>query len=159
MSGPCWALRGSQRTISTTCPCGCPAGSPSVPWRGPATARWPPVRETLMCLITLWWGDAPPCCFGSFKPLGFCSFRDVFTLEMKELGVQTDTHIHIQMTVWRKALRDNKESLQILCSSEPICSVGENYKTSPKRVLNVNYFIISYCLVNLNCWTFLHEIR
>lgn len=45
------------------------------------------------------------------------------------------------------------------CAAPPICSEGENYKTPPRRQLNVNYFIISHCLVNLNCRTFPRVIR
>lgn len=75
---------------------------------------------------------------------------------MAGLWAQTDTYIHIQMEVRRAALRDNKGSpRRVRCS---ICSVGENYKASPQRVLDVNYFIISYCLFNLKCPHFLHEI-
>lgn len=76
-------------------------------------------------------------------------------------GLQTDTHIHIQMTESDALHSGITKGPRRQSTAEPICSVGENYTTSPKRVLNVNYFIMSYCLVNLNSrfFFFLHEIR
>lgn len=93
----------------------------------------------------------------SFKPVGCCSFKGCFTLEITGLWAQTDTYIHIQMKCDAQ-LSGITKGPRGECAAEPICSVGENYKTSPQRVLDVNYFIISYCLFNLKCRHFLHEM-
>ncbi len=162
MSAPCWARRGSRRMTSTTYPCGCPAGSPSAPWTGPATARWPPVRHALVRpthTYCMWWGDAPPCCFWKvLKQLGAVVSGMFHPWDGRIWGADRHPHSYSNESQTHRAEGVTKDPCR-QCTAEPICSVGENYKTSPRRALNVNYFIISYCLVNLNCRTFLHEIR
>lgn len=77
---PAWVTADGQYYLSLWVSCWKPVSS--MDWSCNSTLATGET-ETLMPLVD---DDAPPCCFGSFKSVGCCSFLGVPALKWSDLG-------------------------------------------------------------------------